>query len=162
MNDFLMREYLPVVKQFPEEVQRSLLRESTITRVCVKDPAKKPPSAPVSDNVPKELEFLAGSLCDLGFDKLNLPPSEIERIYVAFCSQGVDVPDTRYKLRHSMMSLFTFVEPATGNEVRLPDHWRETVRSRRWIGKKVPVANLDLSLYEDAGDGYLLREEAYA
>jgi hypothetical protein len=160
MNDFLIREYLPVIKQFPEEVQRSLLRESAITRVCVKDPSKKPPSAPVSDNLPHELEFLAGSLCDLGFGKLDLPQNAIENIYIAFCSQGVAVPDMRYKLRHSVMSLFTFVEPATGNEVRLPDNWRETVRSRRWIGKKI-AADIDLSLYEDGGDGYLLRERAY-
>jgi hypothetical protein len=131
MNDFLTREYLPVIKQFPEEeVQQSLLRESAITRVCVKDPSKKPPSAPVSDNLPNELEFLAGSLCDLGFAKLNLPQNVIENIYLAFCTQGVAVPDTRYRLRHSVMSLFTFVEPATGGEVRLPDNWRETVRSR--------------------------------
>src|ERR1700752_1648605 len=149
MDDFLTREYLPVIKQFPEEeVQQSLLRESAITRVCVKDPSKKPPCAPVSNNLPNGLEFLAGSLCDLGFDKLDLPQNVIESIYLAFCGQGVALPDMPYRLRHSVMSLFTFVEPATGNEVRLPDNWRETVRSRRWIGKKVAAAALDMSLYE--------------
>jgi hypothetical protein len=149
MSDFLTREYLPVIKQFPEEeVQRTLLSESAITRVRAKDPSKKPPSAPVSDVLPSELDFLAGALCDLGFSKLDLPEHEIENLYIAFCSQGVAVPGTPYRLRHSVMSLFTFVEPATGNELRLPDNWRETVRSRRWIGKKV-ATDLDLSMYED-------------
>jgi hypothetical protein len=157
MNDFLMREYLPVIRQFPEnEVQQSLLRESAVTLVRVQDPSKKPPGAPVSEHLPKELAFLAGSLCDLGFDELNLPQNEIEQIYQAFCGQGVAVPGTPYKLRHSVMSLFTFVEPATGHEVKLPLDWRQVVRSRVWIGKR--VAHGDLSRYEDTGDGYLLRE----
>lgn len=147
MSDFLTREYLPVIRQFPEaEVQQSLLRESATTRVCVKDPSNKPPSAPVSDNLPSELEFLAGCLCDLGFSRLDLPPNEIESLLVAFCSQGVAIPGTAYRLRHSVMSLFTFVEPATGSELKLPDNWREAVRSRRWIGKKV-AGDLDLSYW---------------
>jgi len=157
MDDFLAREYLAVIRQFPdEETQQALLRESAVTRVCVKDPSRKPPSAPVSEHLPKELAFLAGPLCDLGFGRLDLPPGEIERIYLAFCGQGVAVPGTPYRLRHSVMSLFTFVEPATGHEVKLPPNWRQVVRSRKWIGKK--VADAGLSSYEDKGDGYLLRE----
>jgi hypothetical protein len=157
MDDYLAREYLPVIRQFPErDVQQSLLRESAVTLVRVQDPSKKPPSAPVSESLPKELEFLAGSLCDLGFDKLDLPQRDIEQIYLAFCGQGVAVPGTPYRLRHSVMSLYTFVEPARGHEVRLPVNWRQTVRSRVWIGKK--VADGDLAFYEDKGDGYWLRE----
>ncbi len=160
-DDFLMREYLPVIRQFPDgETQQALLRESAVTRVCIKDPSRKPPSAPVSDNLPKELAFLAGSMCDLGFGRLDLPPSEIERIYLAFCGQGVAIPGTPYKLRHSVMSLFTFVEPATGQEPKLPSSWRQAIRSRAWIGKK--VADADLSSYEDKGDGFLLREASGA
>ncbi len=156
-DDFLMREYLPVIRQFPEEeVRQSLLRESAVTLVRVKDPSRKPPSAPVSEHLPKELAFLAGPLCDLGFGRLDLPPSEVERIYLAFCGEGVAVPGTPYKLRHSVMSLFAFVEPATGHEVTLPPNWRQVVRSRTWLGKR--VADADLSSYEDKGDGYLLRE----
>ena len=127
-----------------------------MTLVRVQDPSQQPPSAPVADNLPKELEFLAGSLCDLGFDKLALPLGEIEQIYVAFCGSGVAVPGTPYKLRHSVMSLYTFVEPASGQEVRLPLDWKQTVHSRVWIGKKVAAA--DPTLYEDKGDGYLLRK----
>ncbi|HET6879243.1 MAG TPA: hypothetical protein VFI31_03770 [Pirellulales bacterium] len=162
VNDFLAREYLPVIKQFPEaEVQRSLLRESAITRICVKDPSKQPPSAPVSDAVPAELEFLAGSLCELGFERLDLSQTELERLYLAFCSGGVAIPGTPYRLRHSVMSLFTFVEPATGKELKLPDNWREAVRTHRWIGKRT-TPPLDRSMYEDVGDGYMLRAEVYA
>jgi len=75
----LTREYLPVIKQFhEEEIQRSLLHDSTVTLVRSKDPSKKPPSVPVSDELPKDLEFLGETLCDPGFDKLNLSQSEIE------------------------------------------------------------------------------------
>jgi hypothetical protein len=149
LDDFLMREYLPVIRQFPdEETWQALLRDSAVTRVCVKDASRKPPSAPVSEDLPKEAAFLAGSLCDLGFGRLDLPPADIERVYLAFCGPGVAVPGTPYKLRHSVMSLFTFVEPATGHEVKLPPNWRQAVRSRTWIGKK--VTETDLSSYEDS------------
>ncbi len=160
VNQFVAREYLPVIRQFTEpEVQQSLLRESTKTLVRTKDPSQKTPSAPVSDDLPTELEFLAGSMCDLGFDKLGLLEKDVEQLYIDFCGQGVGVPGTRYKLRHSVMSLFTFVEPAGGLEPKLPDNWREAVRSHKWIGKKVVPAGIDLSQYEDQGDGFLLREK---
>jgi hypothetical protein len=81
--------------------------------------------------LPKDLEFLAGSLCDLGFDKLDLPQTDIEQIYLAFCGQGVALPGTPYRLRHSVMSMFTFVEQAAGYELKLPADWRQTVRSLR-------------------------------
>ena len=54
--DFLSREYLPVIRQFPEtEVQWSLLRESVVTLVRTKDLTKRPPCAPVSDFLPSML-----------------------------------------------------------------------------------------------------------
>jgi hypothetical protein len=158
--DFLSREYLPVIRQFPEnEVQSSLLRESVVTLVRTKDPTKKPPSAPVSDSLPHELAFLGGPLVDLGFDKLNSLQTDIETILLAFCAEGVRVPGTPHKLRHSVMSLFTLVEPATGHEVMLPTDWRQAVRSHSWIGKKVVPTDFDPSRYEDVGDGYSLRRE---
>jgi hypothetical protein len=47
VEEFLIREYLPVIRQFPEsEVQKGLLRESVVTLVRVKDPSQKPPRAP--------------------------------------------------------------------------------------------------------------------
>ena len=160
MEDFLDREYLSVIRQFPEkDIQTCLLRESVITLVRVKDPSRKPPSAPVSGRLPGDLAFLEGSLVDLGFGKLSLPQAEIEAIFLAFCGEGVAVPGTPYKLRHSVMSLFTFVEPGSGHEIILPADWRQVVRSQSWIGKKVVVPNLDLSLYRDIGDGYSLRKE---
>lgn len=162
MSDFLNREYLSVIKQFPEaEVRQSLLRESAVTRVCVEDTSKQPPNAPVSDRLPSELAFLEGGLCDLGFSRLDLPEQQIEELYLSLCGQGVAVPGTAYRLRHSVMSLFTFVEPATGTEPMLPENWREVVRCRRWIGKKV-ASGADLSWYERRNDGYLLREGVLA
>jgi hypothetical protein len=133
IDDFLTREYLPAIRQFPDnDMQSQLVRESSVTLVRVKDATKKPPSAPVSDKLPEELEFLEGPLTDLGFEQLNLPQAEIDKIYLAFCGTGVAIPGTPYKLRHSVMSLFTFVEPATGSEVTLPANWRQVVRTRSW------------------------------
>jgi hypothetical protein len=134
MEEFLAREYLPVIRQFPEEeVQESLLHESVITVVCVKDGSKKPPSAQLSNCLPKELAFLEGPSTDLGFGHLSLPKTEVDKILRAFCGEGVAVPGTPYKLRHSVMSLFTFVEPATGHETVLPADWRQFVRSHYCI-----------------------------
>jgi hypothetical protein len=96
---------------------------------------------------------------DLGFDKLNLPQADIEAIVLAFCAGGVRVPGTPHKLRHSVMSLFTLVEPASGPELMLPTDWRQAVRSHSWIGKNVVLTDFDPSRYEDVGDGYSLRTE---
>ena len=159
VQDFLDREYLSSLQQFPESTQKLLLRGSSTTVVRIKDPSKKPPSAPVSGDLPKELKFLGGHLCDLGFDKLDLPQSEIDRVYRAFAGEGVAIPGTPYKLRHSVMSMFTFVEPAQGDEAVLPVSWRQTVRSDRWLGKKIGAADVDLSLYSEEDDGYLLKKE---
>ncbi len=138
MHDYLNREYLAVIEQFPEkEVQSSLLHESVVTLVRTKDASRSLPSAPVSGRLPDELWFLEGPLVDFGFGKLDLLQAEIEKILRAFCGRGVAVPGTPYRLRHSVMSLITFVEPATGQEIMLPDNWRETVRSQSWIGKRV-------------------------
>ncbi|HVA45626.1 MAG TPA: hypothetical protein VNH11_04500 [Pirellulales bacterium] len=158
MTDFLDRNYLSSLQQFPENTRQLLLRGSSTTAVRIKDPSKKPPSAPVSDDLPKELRFLGGHLCNLGFDKLGLPQGEIDRIYRAFAGEGVAVPGTLYKLRHSVMSMFTFVEPAKGGEVTLPGSWRQTVRSDKWLGKKVAAVDVDLSQYKEEPDGYILKE----
>ncbi|MBV9125497.1 MAG: hypothetical protein JO112_19285 [Planctomycetes bacterium] len=158
VDDFLTREYLSSLRQFPEGTRQLLLRGSSTTLVRVKDPSKNPPAAPVSDKLPEELAFLGGHLCDLGFDKLRLSPSERDQIYTAFAGEGVAVPGTPYKLRHSVMSSFTFVEPAIGQEVKLPADWRQTVRSDTWIGKQVCTATDNLSPYEDQGDGYILKK----
>lgn len=157
MSDFLDRDYFSSLQQFPEDTQQVLLRGSSTTAVRTKDPSQKPPSAPVSNDLPRELAFLGGHLCKLGFDKLDLPQNEIDRIYRAFAGEGVAVPGTAYKLRHSVMSMFTFIEPAKGGEVALPVHWRQTVRSDKWLGKKVGGTGMDLSRYQEEEDGYLLK-----
>lgn len=159
MSDFWDRHYLSSLQQFPEDTQQVLLRASSTTAVRTKDPSKKPPQAPVSENLPQEVAFLAGHLCNLGFDKLDLPPDEIERIYRAFAGEGVAVPGTPYKLRHSVMSMFTFVEPAKGGEITLPANWRQSARSDKWLGKKVAGTETDLSHYQQEEDGYRLKQE---
>lgn len=159
MRDFLDRDYFSSLQQFPEDTRQMLLRESSTTAIRTKDSSKKPPSAPVSDDLPAELAFLGGHLCNLGFDQLDLPQEEIDRIYTAFAREGVAVPGTAFKLRHSVMSMFTFVEPASGGEVALPVDWRQTVRSDKWLGKKVANRDADLSHYLREEDGYILKSE---
>ena len=161
MEEWLRREYLPVINRFPEkETQEWLLRESTKTAVRLPNPTETTPgNLPLSSKLPKELCFLGGSVGDLGFDKLDLPQKDIEDIYLAFCTEGVAVPNTLFKIRHSVLSLFALVEPASGHEIKLPDNWRQVVRSDRWIGNKVVSIADDLSLYKKEDDGFLRREK---
>ena len=62
----------------------------------------------------------------------------------------------------------TVVEPATGDERPLPVHWKQGVlvidaqNRLTWIGKRVrpeQVGQVDLALYQDAGDGWQLRPD---
>lgn len=84
----------------------------------------------------------------------------------AFVASGVAVPGSRYRLRN-VRPLRSVVEPTDWTErATLPVHWRQGVlvmgRDDRycWIGKRVAfeqLGNIDLSEYEDAGDGWTLK-----
>lgn len=116
--------------------------------------------------IPDELTFLGGGLADLGFDNLDLPPQEQNRLLLAFVGRGVRVPETAYRLRN--WGIRSFVEAADGSEEAvLPDDWKQglVMPTRKhdgylWIGKRVPkncIGNADLSDYADAGDGWVPR-----
>jgi hypothetical protein len=116
--------------------------------------------------LPPVFEFLGGFVC-LGFACLGLPAVDERKLAVAFVAGGVAVPGTPYRLRN-VRPLRSVVEPTDWTEqATLPAHWRQGVlvmgRDNRysWIGKRVGVDQLgkmDLCDYEDAGDGWRLKD----
>jgi hypothetical protein len=75
----------------------------------------------------KELSFLCPGRVDFGFENLGLSEADHKALLLAFVGDGVAVPDTPYKLRYTGMMMATVVEPATGQEPFLPDHWKQAV-----------------------------------
>lgn len=73
---------------------------------------------------PAELAWLRGDV-DLGFENLGIPSQQQQLLKAAFQGNGVAVPGTAYKLRHLPNSTAAVVEPATGQEPVLPDHWKQ-------------------------------------
>ena len=118
-------------------------------------------------NLPAEFAFLRGAILDLGFEKLGLPPEELAKVRRAFISSGLAVPGTSHRLRN-LRPAHSLVEPTDWTEgATLPGHWREGVLvianddRYSWIGKRVGLEQLrevDLRDYEDAGDGWRLKD----
>jgi hypothetical protein len=115
--------------------------------------------------LPPGFEFLGGGFVCLGFENLGLPAEDEWKL--AFVASGVAVPGTPYRLRN-VRPLRSVVEPTDWTErATLPVHWRQGVlvmgwdNRYRWIGRQVGMGRLgkiDLRDYEDAGDGWLLKE----
>lgn len=111
--------------------------------------------------LPPDLAFLKGRWTSLGFERLNLAPEKLVCILKAYCSTGVAIPGTHWRLR--FVYPFAVVELADGTENEtLPWHWKEGVAVRGdtnlvWVGKRSPsnwIAALDLDEYQDAGEGW--------
>lgn len=112
-------------------------------------------------DLPAGFESLAGGFADLGFENLGL-----DAVRMAFVGIGVVAPGTRHRLRNVRPGL-SVVEPSVGGEeVALPDYWRQGVlvlgNDATWtgIGKRVPgewLNGVDRSDRRDAGDGWVLR-----
>lgn len=119
-------------------------------------------------SLPAGFEFLRGAIVDVGFERLGMADQELRELRLAFVGAGVVVPGTPYRLR-CVRPARSVVEPADGTEGgTLPAHWRQGVvvlghhERYTWIGKLVPTdrrGGLDLSVYEDAGDGWVLKAE---
>jgi hypothetical protein len=114
--------------------------------------------------VPEELAFLSGGLADLGFDNLDLPPQEQNKILLAFVGRGVRVPGTPYRLRN--WGITSLIEAADGGEkATLPDGWRQAllVPTRdhdgfTWVGRRVPrnqIGDVGFRRYEAVADGWV-------
>ena len=146
----MAKTYLESISHFSEAVREELIKWSTRTRF---------------PQVPAELSFLRRGFVDLGFEHLGLGDEEHKALLLAFVGDGVAVPGTPYRLRYSGVGMATVVEPATGTEPPLPAHWKQGVlvidlQNRLWIGKRVrPLGEVDLALYQDAGDGWQLRSD---
>jgi hypothetical protein len=114
--------------------------------------------------------FGEGFVC-LGFECLGLPIEDEWKLAVAFVASGVAVPGTAYRLRN-VRPLRSVVEPTDWTErATLPVHWRQGVLvmgwdSRySWIGRRAGLERLgkiDLSDYEDTGDGWRLKDDQAA
>jgi hypothetical protein len=117
--------------------------------------------------LPPGFTFLGEGFVCLGFENLGLPSEDEWKLAVAFVASGVAVPGTPYRLRN-VRPLRSVVEPTDWTErATLPAHWKEGVlvmgRDDRysWIGKRVALEQLgkiDLRDYEDAGDGWTLKD----
>lgn len=114
--------------------------------------------------LPQGFEFLKGGFVDLGFENLGLSPPEQYTLNKALAGTGIAIPGTRFKIR-SMKGGDTQVLPIDGSEIAaLPPHWKQAVYvvdndNYTWIGKRVrpdQVGQVDLSLYDDEGNGYKL------
>jgi hypothetical protein len=144
------RTYLDTLKQLPPWGRGACVNEAMLTHFV----------APVPD----DLSLLRGGLADLGFDNLDLPPQEQNKMLLAFVGRGVRVPGTPYRLRN--WGIRSFVEAADGSEeAALPENWKQAllVPARNhdgftWIGKRVPknkIGNVDFNQYADAGEGWM-------
>lgn len=120
-------------------------------------------------DLPTEFSFLnSGEIADLGFENLGLEDEEQLGLIRAFGAKGVRVPGTDFVLRYSGKLLKSVIERAgDGDYLSLPEHWRQGVLVigsddvPTWIGRRVRAehlpASLDMSAYEEQGDGWLLR-----
>jgi hypothetical protein len=117
--------------------------------------------------LPPGFEFLGEGFVCLGFENVGLPAEDERKLAVAFVAGGVAVPAAPYRLRN-IRPLRSVVEPTDWTErATLPVHWKQGVlvmgwdNRYRWIGKRVALEQLreiDLRDYEDAGDGWRLRD----
>ena len=146
------RIYLEAIAELPEHIRESLIKDAPHTRFKeVPDP---------------QLSFLLGMDVWLGFENLGLNQADQTALLQAFCGNGVRIPGTSYKLRYHGFVWYTLVEPSNGDEPELPAHWRQVIIVMgdqgvfTWIGKRVRPdqlgAEIDFSLYRDAGDGWEL------
>lgn len=121
--------------------------------------------------LPLGFQFLGGGFVCLGFECLGLSAEYEWKLAVAFVAGGVAVPGTPYRLRN-VRPLRSVVEPTNWTErATLPVHWRQGVlvmgRGDRysWVGKRLSFdrrGNIDFRDYEDAGDGWRLKDDQAA
>lgn len=121
--------------------------------------------------LPSGFEFLGEGFVCLGFECLGLPAEDEWGLAVAFVAGGVAVLGTPYRLRN-VRPLRSVVEATDWTErATLPAHWKQGVlimgwdNCYRWIGKRVALerlGNIDLGHYEDAGDGWRLKDRQAA
>ena len=150
----MAKTYLQSVSHFSEGMREEIIEWTTC---CTR-----------FERVPKELAFLHLGCVDLGFENLGLSEADLRTLLLAFVGDGVAVPGRPYRLRYSGVGMATVVEPATGQELPLPAHWRQGLYvvdphdRLTWIGKRVrpeQVGPFHLALYQDVGDAWQLRSD---
>jgi hypothetical protein len=115
----------------------------------------------------QQFPMLAGDMIDLGLENLGLPKPEFRALVTACDTDGVRVPNSLYKIRRANGLV---VEPHTGTEPLLPDHWLQGawVQLRSvyfWIGTSVRIGgemgdqvagSFDFTPYTRLTDGWML------
>jgi hypothetical protein len=123
---------------------------------------REAPRTSFVSEIPEEFNILKAGFVDLNFETYHLPKELRDEIGLAFSSEGVAVPGTQWKLRQGSNGMGR-IEPATGNEVMLPENWRRFVISANqgvllWIGRSVrpeQAEGWDLSGMTETENGWL-------
>ncbi len=135
------------------------------------------PHVTIKGPIPPEFGFLRGDIIDLGWENLNLDPTDYDEIRKALfkTGTGVRIPKSSYRLRSDGEHIF--IEQAKLTEkVSLPDNWKQAVyvitgNDYSWVGKLVrrtgpapQVPNWDPAkpppghYYLEHTDGWMLKE----
>lgn len=148
------KTYLESLSHFDEETQGWLMKEAPHS------------AAGLRSTVDPKFEFMVGRGVDFGFENLGLNKKELQSLTRAFATTGVGVPGTSYRLRYAVNPEGAVIEHGE-SDVVLPDNWMQGMyvlekNTFVWIGKRVrpdQVGEVDMSLYDDEGDGFRLRQD---
>lgn len=162
------------MENFNEWIKRHTGAKTYLENIAHLDEGKREfllseiPQTQVRDVLLPQLQFLANSTVDWGFEDLGLAKPEYEALKLHLYDRGLLIPGTEYKFRYPGIVNIVVVEIAEGDELSLPPHWKQGVLVLgagdrfTWIGKKVrderyggPDA-IDFTHYRDDGDGWTL------
>jgi hypothetical protein len=116
----------------------------------------------------QQFPMFAGDEADLGLENLGLSKSEYGALVLACIrGDGVRIPGSPYRLRQSNRLV---IEPHTGGEPVLPEHWLQGAWVRHqdaylWIGASVRIGgeigdqiagDFDFAPYTRLTDGWML------
>lgn len=105
--------YIDVIDVWPEDTRSWLLS-------CAQTTTFRPQAA-----LPDELAVFrpTGGRVKLNIDTYDIPS---RKLATAFCTDGVKIPGTSYKIRN-IDGMFSTCEPADGSEPELPTNWRSSI-----------------------------------
>lgn len=143
---------------------RTIYLDSIKNSTLFEELIREAPHTRITGHIPDELSFLNGEFVDLGFEDFDIPTEQKRALMLAFAGNGVQIPGTNWKLRHTRPG-DTQIEPAEQGDVMLPENWAAVVvvmtgDHMTWIGKAVRpdrIGRVNLDEYQDVGDGFALQ-----